>query len=245
MNLKISTAIALAIAIPVSSVAFAKSPPPASAEDVAAYELKLKLKELYPNTPITGVSTTPMSGVFEIAMGKNIAYTDIKGEQFLFGKMFDMKTQADLTTPRLEALNKIDLSILDKSKAIKTVKGDGSRTLYVFSDPDCPYCKRLEQTLRDLTNVTIYTFLFPLERLHPEARAVGESVWCAKDRVKAWDDYMLRDVKPSSKKCENPIDHNLKVAAQLGIAGTPTMINGNGTIRAGALPLGQIDAFLK
>lgn len=243
---KTKLAIALAV-FAFTTHAVAQSPvkssvPPAS---LASYELKIKLKTMYPDTDIVSVAPSPMSGVFEIVMGKNIAYTDSNGEKFLTGRMFDMQTQTDLTEPRLAQLNKIDLSMLDKNSAIKTVKGNGKATLYVFSDPDCPYCKRLEQTLRDLDNVTIYTFLYPIDQLHPEARQVSESIWCAKDKRKAWDDYMLRESKPAEKKCANPVEMNVRVAQKLGINGTPTLINGSGIMKAGALPLPQLMDFVK
>lgn len=230
-----------------SAHAFALSPEKNSAtpSTIAAYELKTKLKESYPDTDIVAVQPSPMAGIYEVVMGKNIAYTDAKGEKFMVGRMYDMKTQTDLTEPRLAEINKADLSLLDKNRAIKTVKGNGKRVLYVFSDPDCPYCKRLEQTLRDVDDVTIYTFLYPIDALHPEARAVSESIWCAKDKRKAWDDFMLREIKPAAAKCANPIDINVQIAKKMGINGTPTLINASGILKAGALPITQILDFVK
>lgn len=246
MNKLVKLSIAIAISA-ISAQAFALSPEKTSATpaSIAAYELKVKLKETYPDTDITAVQQSPMKGIYEVVMGKNIAYTDAAGEKFMVGRMFDMKTQTDLTEPRLADLNKADLSLLDKSRAIKTVKGNGKNVLYVFSDPDCPYCKRLEQTLRDVDDVTIYTFLFPIDALHPEARAVAESIWCAKDKRKAWDDFMLREIKPASARCANPVEMNIQIAKKMGINGTPTLINAKGAIKAGALPITQIIDFVK
>jgi len=241
---KLTLAIAVAALSPHS---YALSPERQAANPAAfaSYELKTKLKEAYPDTDIVSVQPSPMKGIFEVVMGKNIAYTDEAGEKFMVGRMFDMKSQTDLTEPRLAELNKADLTLLDKSRAIKTVRGNGKNVLYVFSDPDCPYCKRLEQTLRDVDNVTIYTFLFPIDTLHPEARAISESIWCAKDKRKAWDDYMLREIKPAAAKCANPVDMNVQIAKKLGINGTPTLINAKGVLKAGALPITQIIDFVK
>ena len=79
-----------------------------------------------------------------------------------------MQTQQDLTQQRIDELNKVNFSELPLKDAIKEVRGKGQRKLVVFSDPDCPYCKKLERDLPRLDNVTIYTFPFPLEGLHPE-----------------------------------------------------------------------------
>ena len=125
-----------------------------------------QMQSLYPNTQFKEVSTTVIPGVFEVVMGKNTAYVDSTGRYFLFGRLFDMQTQNDLSPAKPEpVVEKIDLGKLKTEDAIKTVKGSGARTLYVFSDPDCPFCTQLEKNLANVTDVTIYTFLFPLEGL--------------------------------------------------------------------------------
>ena len=114
----------------------------ADGEEIA---LEKMLRGLYPATQITGVRKTEIDGLFEVAMGKNIGYTNSDGRFFIFGHIFDMKTQQDLTAQRLDEMNVVNFAELPLKDAIKTVRGDGSRTLVVFSDPDCPYCKTLEQ----------------------------------------------------------------------------------------------------
>jgi thiol:disulfide interchange protein DsbC len=163
----------------------------------------------------------------------------------LFGHLYDMKEQMDLTAQRLDEINKINVSALPLSDAIKTVKGDGSRTLYVFSDPDCPFCKQLEKELTRLDNVTIYTFLYPLVGLHPDAKRKAETIWCAKDRAKAWDDFMATGKLPDDvNKCDNPVERNIRLGGSLGLNGTPTIIFGNGMIVPGALPADEIERRL-
>ena len=112
-------------------------------------------------------------------MGKNAAYTDATGRYFVFGHLFDMKEQRDLTAERVEKAARIAFGELPLADAIKTVRGKGERVLAVFSDPDCPYCRRLEAELDKLDNVTLYTFPYPLEGLHPEAKDKSIAVWCA------------------------------------------------------------------
>ena len=71
-----------------------------------------------------------------------------------------------MTEERIAELGKIDVKSLPLNQAIKYVKGKGERTLYIFSDPDCPYCQRLEQNMVGVDNVTVYVFLYPLTSLH-------------------------------------------------------------------------------
>jgi thiol:disulfide interchange protein DsbC len=101
-----------------------------------------------------------------------------------------MQTQRDLTAERLEKRQRVAFSELPFADAIKTVRGKGERVLAVFSDPDCPYCQRLEGELEKLDNLTLYTFAYPLEGLHPDAKVKAVSVWCAPDRARAWAELM-------------------------------------------------------
>lgn len=227
----------LSIAAASSSAAYA---------DTAA-EMEKRLKEQYPATRISAVRTIPAKGIFEVVMGRNVAYTDETGRYMIFGHLYDMKEQRDLTAGVLEAINKVDVSALPDADAIVMVRGKGERKLYVFSDPDCPYCKRLEAELAKLDNVTILTFMMPLEQLHPEAKGKSIATWCSADRAAAWRSLMASDVKgvvsaaqTIKLPCENPIARNLELADRLGINGTPTIIFENGQKASGALPAIEI-----
>jgi thiol:disulfide interchange protein DsbC len=144
-------------------------PCPASAQTAAptANSIAERLQALYPATRFGAVNPTPWPGVFEVVMGANLAYVDESGQYFLFGHLFDMKAQRDLTAERKDALARIDFAALPLADAMKDVRGTGARTLAIFSDPDCPYCLKLETEIKSLTDVTIYTFLMPIASLHP------------------------------------------------------------------------------
>ena len=202
------------------------------------------LKELYPGTQVTSVAESALPGLFEVVMGRNIAYTDANGRYFLFGHLFDMPAQRDLTAERKDQLQRIDFGALPLTDAIKTVRGNGSRVLAVFSDPDCPYCKRLETELAKVNDVTIYTFLMPLAQLHPNARANAIAVWCAADRVKAWGLLMSRGQTSTNRTCAHPVDRNVALGERLQINGTPTLIAADGRVMPGAASSEQIEAWL-
>lgn len=203
-----------------------------------------RLQSLYPATRFGEVHPTPWPGVFEVVMGSNLAYVDASGQYFLFGHLYDMKTQRDLSAERRESLNRIDFSTLPLTDALKEVRGRGARTLAIFSDPDCPYCRKLEAELKDLTDITIYTFLYPLASLHPQARAKAIGVWCAKNRIDAWRQLMLHAVDPMALECDHPIDRNIALGERLGITGTPTLIAADGRMLPGAARSAQIEAWL-
>lgn len=203
-----------------------------------------KLRARYPGTQISSVSDSGIAGLYELHMGRNIAYTDLNGAYFLFGHIFDMAAQRDLTAERLDAMNKVDFGSLPLQDAIKTVKGAGSRIVAVFSDPDCPYCRKLEQELAKLDDITIYTFLMPLEQLHPNAMAKSVATWCAPNRSETWKALMLNGADPGRASCDNPISRNMALAGSLGINGTPSLIAFDGSMKSGALPAEMLSSWL-
>ncbi len=137
-----------------------------------------------------------------------------------------------------------DFSALPLADALKDVRGNGARTLAIFSDPDCPYCLKLETEIKSLTDVTIYTFLMPIASLHPGARSKAIAVWCSRDRVAAWRALMLRDETSPAGECPHPVDRNIALGERLGISGTPTLVAGDGRILPGAASRAQIEAWL-
>ncbi len=206
--------------------------------------LAATLKKLYPSTTFDAVGPSPVKGLAEVVMGANVVYVDETGRYFLFGRLYDMREQRDLTGARLDRLTRVDFPALPLDNAIVTVKGSGNRKLAVFSDPDCPYCRSLEREIAQLTDVTVYTFLYPVEALHPGAGRKAVAVWCAPDRAAAWVELMLRGIEPPPASCANPVSANLALGAKLRIQGTPTLFAGDGRRSVGAQSAAELDAWL-
>jgi len=210
--------------------------------------LKKAIEASYPKFKVESVIKTPYAGLYEVFMGGQIVYTDEK-LTFLIaeGRLVDPKTKKDITGERLEELTKVDFNSLPLDQAIKVVKGNGSRKLVVFSDVDCPYCKRLEQKeLVNITDVTIYTFLYPLVQLHPDSPEKSKAIWCASNRVKAWNDWILNGQLPSTTgSCEVPLERVGELARRLGVTSTPTLIFADGKRMLGAQPYKEIEKSMQ
>lgn len=208
-------------------------------------EIKKTLEAKFPQSKVDSVTKTPYFGLYEVFMDKQLFYTDDKVTYIFLGNIIDAKSNQNVTEQRLSKLTAIPFENLPLELAIKTVRGDGSRKVAVFSDPDCPYCKRLEKDLANVTDVTIYTFLYPIPSLHPNAAEKAKAVWCSPDRVKAWDDLMLRNISPSAPAtCANPVDKLMALGEKHRIFGTPTLIFPGGKVIPGAIPLAQLEKML-
>jgi thiol:disulfide interchange protein DsbC len=123
------------------------------------------------------------------------------------------------------------------------VRGNGQGQVVVFSDPGCGYCKQLEPELAQIDNVTVYTFLLPFQG---EARPIA--IWCATDRAKAWQRFMLQGDATALKTaaiCEHPVGRNLALAQRLGVQATPTLVWADGSRTEGYVDHQVIQARLK
>lgn len=209
--------------------------------------LKKAIEAAYPKFKVESVTKTPYGGLYEVFMNGQIIYTDEK-LTFLIadGQLVDPKTKRNITGDRMEELTKVDFNSLPLDQAIKVVKGNGSRKLVVFSDVDCPFCKQLERKeLTNITDVTIYTFLYPIEQLHPDAANKSKSIWCADNRVKAWSDWILNNQLPTKTgNCEVPLEKVGELARKVGVTSTPTLIFADGKRMLGAQPYKEIEKNL-
>ena len=206
--------------------------------------LRKAIEATYPKVRVESITKTSYSGLYEVFLDGQIIYTDDKFSFLIAdGRLIEPKTKRDVTGERLDELTKVDFSSLPLDQAIKVVKGNGSRKLVVFSDPDCPYCKRLEQKeLVNINDVTIYTFLFPLEQLHPDAGNKSKAIWCAPDRAKAWQDWVLNGQLAKAGNCDtSAIDKSAELGRKLGVVSTPTLIFADGKRMLGAYPAKDIE----
>ena len=208
-------------------------------------EIRQAIETKLGGVKVDEVQATPIPGIFEVRFqardGVQIIYTDAQGTYFFTGHLIDGAKGQDLTEERLKKLSAIEFSALPLDLAVKIQRGNGKRTLAMFSDPYCPYCRRLEQTLLQMDDITVYVFMYPVIR--PDAADHSRSVWCSKDRAKAWLDLAANDkakVPTASANCANPVDKVLELGRSLRITGTPTLFFANGERAGGGMPIGQL-----
>jgi thiol:disulfide interchange protein DsbC len=193
--------------------------------------VKEAFQKKFPQATVESVRRTPFAGIYEIVFmftDQKIAYTDEKLSFVLIGDLIDVrgKDRSNLTQGRR---GELAAKALQQSTplAVKRVRGNGKRVLYTFEDPNCGYCRKLQQELGKITDVTIYTFLWPI--LSPDSVDKSKAVWCAKDRGKAWDDLMTSGTVPQNdRKCDNPLAKNNELAQRFGVRGTPAIYLSDG-----------------
>lgn len=207
--------------------------------------IRKNLSERLPNLPrIEEVSKTPMNGLYEVRINdSDIYYTDAEGNFLLQGNLLDTKAKRNLTEERVAKLSAIDFENLPLKDAFTQVRGNGKRKLAVFEDPNCGYCKRFERDLQKVNDVTIHTFLIPI--LSADSAEKAKNIWCAKDKTKAWLDWMVRDQQPAKASCDTTaLERNLDFSKKRKITGTPTVFFADGSRVPGAISAQQVEKLL-
>jgi thiol:disulfide interchange protein DsbC len=208
-------------------------------------QVKRAFEARHQGVKVEKVTKTQFGGLYEILVGDEIVYTDENADYLFIGRVIDARTRIDLTEQRVDKLTTVPLkwSDLPLDQAVKTVRGDGSRVMAVFSDPHCPACRQLDTALQEVTNATIYTFLYPVIR--PELRKHSDAIWCSKDPSQAYFNLSLKSKVPeAAANCATPVDKNLELGRKLRVNSTPTIYFKDGRRVKGARNPEQLSAIL-
>jgi thiol:disulfide interchange protein DsbC len=215
----------------------------------AAQEATIR-KNLLERLPQIGkideISKTPVPGLFEVRVGSDIFYTDAEGHYLIEGQVLDLRQRKNLTEERQQKLLAVDFGSLPLKDAFTVVRGDGKRRMAVFQDPNCGFCKKFERDLQKVDNVTIHMFLYPI--LGNDSVTKSRNIWCAKDKAKAWQDWMVRDIAapaaPSPGCDATALDRNRDFGRKHQITGTPTLLFTDGRRVPGAVGAAQVEKLL-
>jgi thiol:disulfide interchange protein DsbC len=208
--------------------------------------IRKNLAERFKDFPkIDEVSKTPVPGLYEVRLGTKVVYTDERGDHLIQGELVDTKNRVNLTQARVEKFMEIDFATLPIKDALTWKQGTGARQVVIFEDPNCGYCKKLEADLGQLKDVTIHILLLPV--LGPESAEKARNIWCAKDKVAAWRDWMVKNTAPvrAMGQCDTAALQRIAAFAQQHqINGTPAIVFENNKRVPGAMSIEQIEQQL-
>lgn len=195
---------------------------------------------------VTSVKQSPAKGLFELLVEregqKGIILMDYGKKHLIQGMVVDIETlqpasahQQNIAQPKPQT--SVDVTTIPVSNAVIMGNPNGSKKLYVFTDPDCPYCRKGHAELQKLAkiapDVAIYVMLFPLP-MHPAAYDKARTVVETMSHELLDKAFEGKDVpKPKKESSKKTIDEIVKFANANGINGTPTMVMPDGKIEVG------------
>ncbi|MFN7093993.1 MAG: DsbC family protein [Burkholderiales bacterium] len=202
--------------------------------------IRINLSKSLPDLTIDQVDPTPVANIYQVISGRKVFYVDNTGRYAFLGNLVDLTTKQSLTEQQVKQLSVVDWNKLPLNIALRQVIGKGEQRIAIFTDPDCPFCKRLEtETIPKLNNVTVYYFLFPLS-IHANAESDSKKILCSEIPDKVFLDWMKYDkILPSKTTCNNAakLEQMKEVAKKvIQVEATPTIILPNGAIVTGLVP---------
>ena len=205
---------------------------------------------------VKDVKLAPVKGLYEVSIQRNnrqaVVYVDFGKKLLLPAPIFEIASKRSVTPPAVELpviIPKADLDRIPRTDSIVMGKTDGKIRLFVFTDPDCPFCTKLHNELKKLMTLepelTIYIKMFPL-KMHPKAYdkarvILGSNSLEMLEKAFAHGELPL----PGDKDPKGPVDETIKIGESLGIQGTPAMIFPDGRLVAGAMSAESIRGLLK
>lgn len=228
-----------AIAVAAGDIRNVAQPSGQDAQSADLERVKTAFELRFDGLDVTEVRATPVPGLYEVQVGMDLIYVDASVDYVFQGSLLDAHTKVDLTAARLQQISEVPFDSLPVELAIKIVRGDGSRKLAVFEDPNCMYCKQLHASLSNIDNITLYSFQFPI--LSPDSIAKSRDIWCAADPAAALQAWMLHAEVPATARCDdNPAQQVLELGKSLMVRGTPAILFADGSRVNGALPVDQL-----
>ncbi len=215
---------------------------PSPEEEIGA--VRARMMSVMQEAP-DSVTATPVKGLYQVSYGPMVFYLSGDGRYLMKGNMIDLVEQLDLTEASRNILRKSVIDKVSEDKMIVYSPEKPRHTITVFTDIDCPFCRRLHQEMEELNqrDIKVRYLFFPRAGVGSPAYGAAVSVWCAADQEKALTLAKIEG-KIEPKSCDNPINEHMHMVEEMGITGTPAIILEDGTLISGYRPAKQLADFL-
>lgn len=211
------------------------------------------LKQVDSRIQVESINSSPLNGMKEVELDSGeVLYADKNGEYFLIGQLYRFNEEAgfvNLTEERAKAGRAEKLAaIADAQKVVYAPEGEVKATVNIFTDVDCPYCRKLHEEIPELNKrgIQVNYLAFPRSGAGTPSHHTMVSIWCAKGaegkRIAMDNAKTGKSVTPI--QCENNVLAQMALGQELGVRGTPAMVFEDGSLVPGYIPAARLSAML-
>jgi len=220
---------------------------------VAAVEddIRARLQQLDPNIPIQSIDAEALDGFYAVTLASGEVLYMSEDQQFIMsGTLYQVSSQGlvNLTENRLKSIRLEAMKdVKDEDMVIYPAEGERKVRLLVFTDTDCPYCRKLHDEVPELNEMGIEVAYLAFPRSGPGTPTAQkmEAIWCqegderlaAMDRAKSGDENALQS-------CENAVNDQFMLGQRVGVTGTPALIFEDGSLVPGYVPAARLKQML-
>jgi thiol:disulfide interchange protein DsbC len=208
----------------------------AVAQDLSKQELATRLN----GVAVDDISDSPVTGLYEVAVGANVAYVTKDGRYIIRGDIYDAETSANVSEETRSRARVAMLESVDPASMIvfKPASGEVKHKITIFTDIDCGYCRQFHREIDKVTalGIEVHYMFFPRTGPNTESWTKADQVWCAPDHNSALTRAKLGGEIPEAPACNTPIEAHWDLGRQIGVRGTPAIFSDTGELIGGYLP---------
>ncbi len=208
----------------------------ASADELTKEELASQLNGI----TVEDISDAPIPGLYQVAVGANVAYVTKDGRYIIRGDIYDAETSANVSEETRARARATMLGSVDPEKMIvfKPAKGEVKHTITIFTDVDCGYCRQFHREIDKVNalGIEVHYLFYPRTGPNTESWTKADEVWCAPDRNSALTRAKLGGEIPNGPACATPVEEHYELGQRIGVRGTPAIFSESGELIGGYLP---------
>ncbi len=216
---------------------------PASAADSAEKRIRASMEKLFPDDEVSAVTPSPVADLYEVMIGASLFYMSGDGRYVLRGDLIDLENKVNVSDRRRSEARQKVFAGLDQGDLIEfpAASGKASKVLYVYTDIDCGYCRKLHLEVPELNkaDIAVRYLAFPRSGLKGESFDKAAAVWCSEDRRGALT-AAKAGKKVSAPKCDSPVADQYHLGIAMGVSGTPAVYTADGQSIGGYVPAKEL-----
>ena len=204
-------------------------------------ELSAGLARLIPDVKVDSIRKAPINGLYEVVIGPDVIYMTDDASYVFKGEILDINARRNLTEDVRSSARVKLIKGIDKNEYIEFAAENMQDAIYVFTDVDCGYCRKLHQDVPELNarGVNVRYLAFPRAGAESSTGQEMSHVWCAKNRQAAMTAAKNRK-SVEARSCNDPIAKQYELGQQLGVRGTPAIFLQNGKMLPGYMPPNEL-----
>ena len=227
-----SRTLATLIALPLGFAVVA-----AQAQELTKEQLATRLNGI----EASDITDAPIPGMYQVAIGANVAYVTKDGKYIIRGDIIDVETSANVSEETRARARATMLGTVDPASMIvfKPANGAVKHTVTIFTDVDCGYCRQFHREIDKVTalGIEVHYLFYPRTGPNTESWTKADEVWCAPDHNSALTRAKLGGSLPAaSDACKTPVETHYELGQRIGVRGTPAVFNEAGDLIGGYLP---------
>jgi thiol:disulfide interchange protein DsbC len=207
----------------------------ASAQELTKEELASRLNGI----SAADITDAPIPGMYEVAVGAQVAYVTKDGRYIIRGDIIDVETSANVSEETRARARATMLGSVDPASMIvfKPANGPAKHTVTIFTDVDCGYCRQFHREIDKVTalGIEVHYLFYPRTGPNTESWTKADEVWCAPDHNSALTRAKLGGSLPEAA-CATPVADHFELGQRIGVRGTPAIFNEAGDLIGGYLP---------